>query len=316
MTDADLPLVVPDQRSSDQLQRRLPQTPVMVWDPAAGASPPDAVMVYLARPQHPPVLKALGRIPSLRLVQLTSLGYEWLLPHVPEGVIAANGRGTCEDSTAELAVHLVLASVRGARQSFDQQHARQWQPFDTGSVAGARVLVFGAGGVGQAIARRLQVFEPTWVELVATTSRTGPAGERIHDLAQGLERVVEADIVVLALPSGPATHGLVDQRFLSRLRPGTHLVNVGRGNLVDTTALANALHDGHLHAALDVVAPEPLPPSHPLWNAPHLIVSPHIGGNTTQHHQRGWDLVASQHHRLRTGQDVLNRIDDTVEENR
>lgn len=116
----------------------------------------------------------------------------------------------------------------------------------------------------------------------------------------------EADVVIVVVPLTDETRGLVDADFLSRMKDGALLVNVARGPVVDTDALVEALGSGRIHAALDVTDPEPLPPGHSLWDAPHLLVSPHVGGPSSAMWPRAYRLVRDQLARFAAGEPLTN----------
>jgi phosphoglycerate dehydrogenase-like enzyme len=301
-------LLVPDKASRDHLLRRVHGANVGIWEPQTGVTPRDADMLFLTRPRDPAVLTSLSAIASLRLVQLVNLGYEWLLPHVPTGVKVSNGKGTCESSVAEQALHLLLASMKNARRSFDQQSSQQWLPFETDSVEGRSILIFGYGGVGRTIARYLRPLGPASLQFVASRKRPIGPGPVVHGADKVPDLLRRNDVLIFALPSTSSTRHLVDAAFLAQLRRGTHLVNVGRGDLIDTDALLAALRTKGLYAALDVVGEEPLPSGHPLWTAPNVVLSPHVGGNTALNRERGFDLVAQQYLRLASGQPLKNLV--------
>ena len=244
--------------------------------------------------------EAMRLMPDLEVCQLHTAGFEHALAHLPEGVTLCNAAGVHDASTAELAVGLILARLRRiddmarAMPSGDFIHDR----YD--ALADKRVVVVGAGGIGQALARRLEGFECE-VVLVGRTAREG-----VRARAELDELVREADVVVIAVPLDDSTRGLVDGAFLARMRDGSLLVNVARGAIVDTDAiLAEA---GRLSFALDVTDPEPLPPEHPLWRAPGVIISPHVGGNTTAFLPRIGRLVREQVERWESGSPLRNVI--------
>ncbi len=114
------------------------------------------------------------------------------------------------------------------------------------------------------------------------------------------------DVVVLIVPLTDETRGLVDAAFLARMKRGALLVNVARGPVVVTDDLVAALHDGQVTAALDVTDPEPLPDDHPLWRAPGVLISPHVGGNSSAFEPRAQRLVAAQLRRWRSGEPLDN----------
>ncbi|MGZ4459556.1 MAG: NAD(P)-dependent oxidoreductase, partial [Nocardioidaceae bacterium] len=166
-----------------------------------------------------------------------------------------------------------------------------------------RVLVVGHGAIGEAIERRLAGFE-TEVVRVARHARAG-----VHGVDELPALLPEADVVVLILPVTDETKGLVDAAFLRSMKDGALLVNVARGAIVDTDALVAALHEGRIRAALDVTDPEPLPAGHPLWRAPHLLLSPHVGGDSTAMEPRAHRLVFEQLRRFAAGEELANVVD-------
>jgi len=132
--------------------------------------------------------------------------------------------------------------------------------------------------------------------MVGRSSRPGVhAAADLPDLLRG------ADIVVLAVPLDESTRGLVGTGFLARMRDRALLVNVARGPVVDTDALVAAVSSGRIRAALDVTDPEPLPPGHPLWSLPDVLISPHVGGNTSAFLPRARRLVDEQLRRFAGG---------------
>jgi phosphoglycerate dehydrogenase-like enzyme len=117
-----------------------------------------------------------------------------------------------------------------------------------------------------------------------------------------------ADVVVLTVPLTDQTRSMVDGDFLARMRDGALLVNVARGAVVDTEALLAELTSGRLRAALDVTDPEPLPPGHPLWTAPGVLISPHVGGSTSAFLPRAMRLVRDQLERYAAGEPLANVV--------
>jgi phosphoglycerate dehydrogenase-like enzyme len=116
----------------------------------------------------------------------------------------------------------------------------------------------------------------------------------------------DADVVVLVVPLTEETRGLVDAGFLAAMKDGALLVNVARGAVVDTSAVVAALHAGRLHYATDVAEVEPLPEDHPLWDAPNLLVSPHVGGASSAMWPRAYRLVRDQLRRYAAGEELVN----------
>lgn len=178
----------------------------------------------------------------------------------------------------------------------------EWVHDRRSSLVDRNVLIIGAGGVGQAIAHRLIPFG-AGVTLVARSQRTGVvASSELPSL------LPEADIVVLAVPLNMHTSGLDDESFLSRMREGSLLVNVARGGVVDTQALVRHAQQGRIRAALDVTDPEPLPPEHPLWRIPGVLISPHVGGDTSAFLPRARALVEQQISRWRSKDPLMHVV--------
>lgn len=250
----------------------------------------------------------MARMPNLERAQLLTAGFEAALPFLPPSVLLSNAVGVHDAATAELAVGLILASLRGIDNASRAMTTATWIHGHHTSLADRRVLIVGAGGVGSALARRLDGFEVE-VTMVAR-SRRGTAGgpDEVAAMSELEGLLPSADVVVLALPLTEETRGLVDAAFLARMREGSLLVNVARGPVVRTDDLASALKSGRIRAALDVTDPEPLPVDHPLWRCPNLLITGHLGGNTTSFPPRAIRLIAEQLSRWRAGEPALHVV--------
>lgn len=281
-----------------------PDVRVVLWD-AAGEPPPEFgdVEFFVANYMREATDAAtLARAPRLAVVQLLSAGVEPWLGRVPDRVVLCAGRGVHGASTAELAVAGLLAVRRELPRFAAAQREHRWAPVRTDDLNAAGVLIIGAGDIGQRVATAVRAFGAE-VTLVGRTARPGVHG---HDEISGLLHGQAA--VVLAVPLTPETHGMADAGFLAALDDATILVNVARGALVDTAALLAELTSGRLHAFLDVTDPEPLPPGHPLWDAPNLVLTPHVGGGTRGWQRRGYALVRDQILRWVAGEPLANVV--------
>lgn len=240
--------------------------------------------------------RPLPHMPNLRVVQSLSAGVDDLVPYfepLPAGVQLCNARGVHETSTAELALTLILASLRGVPEFVRAQQQGVWEGGFRPALADRTVLIVGYGSIGAAIEDRLVPFEVARVVRVARSGRMTERGP-VHAIEELPALLPEADVVVLVTPLSEATRGLVDEGFLARMKDGALLVNVSRGPVVDTKALLAEVERGRLLAALDVTDPEPLPQGHPLWTAPGVLISPHVGGPSTAFRPRAERLLADQ----------------------
>jgi phosphoglycerate dehydrogenase-like enzyme len=242
----------------------------------------------------------LARMPRLKVVQTLTAGVDHIRGEVPDGVLLCNGRGIHNASTAELALTLTLASLRGIPGFVEDQKDQRWNQGWRTSLADSTVLVVGYGDIGRDIERRLEPFEVD-VLRVARTARDG-----VHTLAELPDLLPQADVVILIVPGTSETRGLVDATFLARMRQGALLVNVARGPVVVADDLVAALESGRVHAALDVTDPEPLPAGHPLWSAPNVLITPHVGGATPAMWPRAHRHERRQLERFAAGEPVEN----------
>ncbi|MEV0007724.1 2-hydroxyacid dehydrogenase [Streptomyces sp. NPDC047973] len=252
-------------------------------------------------------LKAMG---SVQVVQTLSAGIDHVEPGLgllPAGVRLCNARSVHEASTAELAIALVLASLRGFPGFVEGQAKEEWRSGFYPALADKTVLVVGYGSIGAAIEDRLEPFECARVVRVARSARATARGP-VHAIDELPALLPEADVVILSTPLNPSTQGLVGPAFLAAMRDGALLVNVARGGVVDTGALLSELESGRLRAALDVTDPEPLPAGHPLWHAPHTLITPHVGGSTSAFLPRAKRLLARQLTSFAAGEPVDNVV--------
>jgi phosphoglycerate dehydrogenase-like enzyme len=249
----------------------------------------------------------------LRWIQLVTTGYESLAEHgVPSALIVTNVGDFYSATVAEHAVTLALALVRrlpGMTEDATLAAADPKGRSRPGSLQGATVALVGFGGIGREVARRLRPFGPRVVGLVRSL-RPEPLADELYPMSQLEAVLARADVAVLAVPLTPATRHLISTTALAACKPGLILVNVSRGEVVDSEALAEALRAGHLGGAgLDVTDPEPLPPDHPLRASPHVILTPHIAGIGQPHAaERLADLVLSNIELVRADKPPLHIV--------
>ncbi|MEU2926588.1 2-hydroxyacid dehydrogenase [Streptomyces sp. NPDC007251] len=259
--------------------------------------PADCVVYVVPYMKRWPVkVRPLEHLTNVRVVQTLTAGVDDVtarLSVIRPGVQLCNARGVHEASTAELALALTLASLRGIPDFVRAQDRGEWLGGFRPALADKSVLIVGYGSIGAAIEDRLAAFEVARVARVARSERTTARGP-VHPLTELPSLLPHADVVILSTPLTEQTRGLVDAQFLARMKDGALLVNVARGPVVDTKALLAELESGRITAALDVTDPEPLPPGHPLWQAPGVLISPHVGGPTSAFLPRAKRLLVEQ----------------------
>ncbi len=273
-----------------------------VGDVAVPASVADVEFYVPSFFPSPAGSAVLSQMPRLKVVQTLTAGVDWLRPHLPPGVALCNARGAHDASTAEWVVAAMLGVLRSFPAFTREQGAARWAYQGTDQLATKTVLIVGYGAIGAAVERRLAGFEVT-VARVARSPRPGVAG--LDDLPDLLP---SADVVVLLVPATAQTAGMVDGAFLAAMKDGALLVNAARGTVVDTTALMTEVASGRLRAALDVTAPEPLPPDHPLWSLPGAFITPHVAASTPVSRQRAAQLVREQAEAYARGGPLWNVI--------
>lgn len=276
---------------------------LVVWDGKALPDRAEEVELVVA-PYDTGGLPDLGGFPRLQVVQVQTAGFDGMVAQLPPGVVLCNATGVHDDATAELALGLTIARLRGIDDAV--RNAGRWErDLRRRSLADSRVLVLGYGSIGRAVASRMLACRAV-VTGVASRSRPDDLLGEVHG-PDALPRLLRTtDVVVVVLPLTSDTRHSVDDAFLSHLPDGALVVNVGRGPLLDTDAVL--AHSGRLGFALDVTDPEPLPPEHPLWDAPSVLITPHIAGGTTAMLPRMADLARDQVERFVAGHDLRNVV--------
>ena len=277
----------------------------VLWD--GSGDPPRADEVEVCVPDYRSTVRAmkeLGRMPALRVVQTQLAGYDGQLELLPDGVVLANASGVHDDATAEHAVGLAIAVLRGIPEAV-RSHGHWTNLWDRRSLADSRVMVLGYGSIGRAVAERLVPMR-AHITAVASRPRQDPVAGQVHGVDELPGLLGEQDVVIVLLPLGDSTRGFVGDHVLAALPDGAVVVNVARGAVLDTEAVLR--HAGRLRFALDVTDPEPLPDGHPLWSAPGVLITPHVAGGTTAMLPRMAALLRDQLERLVAGRPLRNVV--------
>ena len=249
-----------------------------------------------------PALELTKKMPNLKILQMPNAGYDDAMEYVRDGMTLCNGKSIHDDSTAELAVGLTIASLRGFPDFVRNQDKSDWVHVKNKSINDRKIGIIGFGSIGTTIAKMLSGFA---VEIIPFTQSGRDNTIAITDLDKHLPTL---DVVILILPLTKESKHLFDAKRLSLMKDGALLVNVARGLIVETNALVKELNSGRITAALDVTDPEPLPNDHPLWRAKGVLISPHVGGNTTAFESRARRLIESQLNLLAEGKPLNNVI--------
>ena len=301
---ATVKLWIPDRAGRDALGE-IPPGVEVGYIPSSG-EPPDALLeVEFLVPSAGDrrIRGLLPRMPGLRVIQTLSAGVDRLLALVPAGVTLCDAAGARDVAVAEWVLAAILSSQKALPHMRDLQRDHSWSWQRIPELAGSTVLILGYGSIGAAVQERL---EPFGVELLRVARQARPG---VHPAPELHALLGQADIVVVLLPLTPATTGLLDAHALRLLRPGALLVNAARGAIVDTPALLELLQAGRIRAALDVTDPEPLPREHPLWDAPGVLITPHLAGDTLAADRRAFELVGEQVRRYMRGEPLANVVE-------
>ena len=260
---------------------------------------------------------------GVKAVQGLWAGVDSLRPLIPKDIPLCSARGVHDAPTAEWAVTATLAMQKYLPFYFGLQQRADWAGKDRAEdiyllSEGARrepdcpvlveeaadktVLIVGYGSIGAAVEARLAPFGCKFLR-IARSARDGVAA--ISSLDEMLPR---ADIIILTTPLTSETRDLIDAARIARMKRGALLVNAGRGAVVNTDALVRALGDGRIRAAMDVTDPEPLPPDHPLWRAPNLMITPHLATDTPRFMGRAFAFAGEQAQRFAQGLPLMNII--------
>lgn len=295
--------------------RVLPKTPSATVEIDFWAAP-------LFRKDAEPVAPYLR---GIKVVQSLQAGVDWLRSFVPPGAVLCDAQGAHNIATSEWTVSAILAMTKFLPFYFDLQRARKWvsreaaednyrsiyrtnkrsyPPVLIEELAGKTVMIVGYGSIGKSIEERLVPFGVNVIR-IARTAKPG-----VEQASKLKELLPTADIIVLIVPLTPETRHLIDADAIARMKQGALLVNAARGPVVDTDALVKALTENRIRAALDVTDPEPLPAGHPLWNAPNLLLTPHVGGSSPLYMSRAFDLVAEQVKRFGNGEPLKNVVEE------
>ncbi|MHA6784870.1 2-hydroxyacid dehydrogenase [Pseudonocardia saturnea] len=300
-----LTVLVPHERGA-ALLAEVPGVTAVPYDPDAEL-PAEAARAQVLIPPFLATGEAVAlieRLPELRLVQLLTAGAEAWVGKLPDGVALSDCRGAHGGATAEWVVSVLLAVYRHLPRFVHAQAEARWDYHQTEELDGKRVLIVGAGDVAENTVRRLAPFG------VETTLVGRRARDGVHGIDEVLDLLPDHDACVVIVPLTDDTRGLIDAAFLAAMPDGSVLVNAARGPVADTDALTAELASGRIRAAVDVTEPEPLPADHPLWAAPGLLLTPHVGGSVPGGLRRAYGVAAEQIAAFARGEQPPNLVEN------
>jgi phosphoglycerate dehydrogenase-like enzyme len=325
--------VVSDIPLEEPALARLRALPSVTWEPLPSHKAEWELPEETLSGRHVLLCKLPPRnlfdMPDLRLMQITTVGYEHLrrLGLADRPLRVCNARGVFDSAIAEWNVAMMVNLVRDLRAMLRNQERAMWEraPQYQQEIRGRTVGLWGYGGIGRETARLAKALGLT--VHVQTRSGVGPRGDtytppgtgdpegvlpdRVFASGLELEFLAGLDFLVLALPHTKQSNGMIGERELRALPRTAYLLNPARGPIVQEQALLEALRQGWIAgAALDTHFAYPLPPEHPLWRFPQVILTPHISGADHSRHFLGrlGDLFVQNVERFQTGRPLLNEL--------
>ncbi len=263
-----------------------------------------------------PDAEVLAAAKQLKLVQSQSAGVDFLMnfPELVESdVVLSNTRGAHAPSIAEHAFGLLLALTRKIPLSLDYQHKHQWRWENSyrepREIMGSTIGILGYGQIGRAIAQRASGFE---VQLLAVDLYPG-SGDRFVETVWPVDKLPDmlalTDILMVAAPLTRETHHMLGAKEFAAMPPGSIVIAVSRGGIVDEPALIDALNSGHIWGAgMDVNEVEPVPADSPLWDMPNVVMSHHLAGSSWQKEKRCVEILIENIRRLQDGAELINVV--------
>ncbi len=307
-----------EPRHIDQIRAAIPEAPISDIEVVDAGQERIAeelfdADIYCGHAKVPVDWDGVVRQGRLRWIQSSAAGMDHcLVPSViGSEIVVSSASGVLADQVAEHTIALITGFCRAMPTFYRAQQCKEFIRRPTRDLTRATVGIVGLGGNGRRLAEVFRVFH---CRILATdlfpvdrpdgVEALWPA-DRLDDL------LAQSDIVVLALPLNESTRGLIDASKLAKMKPDALLVNVARGQVVVTEDLASALASGHLSgAAIDVVDPEPLDKSSPLWEMSNVIITPHVGGQFAWRIDNMTSLFCRNLARWQSGRPLINHLSD------
>ena len=293
-----------------RLRESVPELDVVVADDISALSEADAAFGTI----HEPDLHLAGRLRWLQAPAIAPPAGYYYQALVDHPVVVTNFRGIFNEHIAAHIMAYVLAFARGFLRYIPLQQKRQWQPaaLDEGVVhlPESTALIVGVGGIGAETAKLCAAFGMTVLGIDARLREAPPHVAELHGPEALDELLPRADFVILTIPHTPETEGMMNAARFGRMRRNAFFINIGRGKTTRLDDLVAALHNGTIAGAgIDVYEIEPLPPEHPLWSAPNVLLTPHTAGFGPYLDDRRLDIIVDNARRFVAGQPLRNVVD-------
>jgi phosphoglycerate dehydrogenase-like enzyme len=306
MTNLLILLAMPEpvrNQYRDRMRARFPELEITLADHHSRAVPliatADALLTF-APMLSDAVLKSAAR---LRWVQALGTGVDNLIdrPCLAKEVIVTNVHGIHGPPVSEAAIGAMLALARGLPRAVRAQDARQWLRFPAQLLHNKTVGIFGVGAIAEALAPKCKVFGMRVVG-VSSAPRAVPGFDAMYPTSELADAAREFDFFVLLTPLTDKTRNSIDARIFAAMKPGSFLINLARGGVVDEPALLEAIRSRRIAgAALDVFVEEPLPTDHPFWGMENVIITTHQGGFSDVYIDHAWPTVETNMQRFLAG---------------
>ena len=301
-----------EKQHLDQIQQAAPDAEIV----NAGQEKIDALLpsadIFIGHAKVPVNWDRVLDAGNLKWIQSSAAGLDHcLVPGVvASNIIVSSASGLFAPQVAEQTFALLMGLLRGMPRFFRAEEKREFIRLPTDDLRGKTVGIVGMGGNGRVLSRTLSAWDVT---LLGTDYYPIDPPPELHRLmpADALDTLLAvSDIVILTLPLNENTHGLFDESKLQLMKPGSYLINVARGAVVKEEALVNALHSGRLAGAgLDVTEVEPLSPQSRLWDDPKVVITPHVGAQSSRRVDDTTDLACDNLKRYLKGETPLNIVD-------
>ncbi len=229
-----------------------------------------------------PDIQQINNCPNLKWIQTMSAGVDmYMKGDFPKNIMLTNARGAYGTAISEHLLSMHLTLIKKLNEYYENQKQSTWKKLGTvQNVKGSTVLIIGFGDIGKNYAKLVKAMGAKVIGIKRTPIKLPPYADEIHT-ADNLENVLPiADVIAICTPGTNSTKNMINKKTIAQMKNGAIILNIGRGHIIDSDALCNALDSGKISGAgLDVTNPEPLPKNHKLWNYNNVIITPHISGN-------------------------------------